>query len=295
MNPNLEMTDEPMTETPLVEVLTEEQVTALQDPDALKQQLEVCRTRFVTLRPIDELTAKQCAALVETCTFAARHAESRRTEIVGPHNKIVKDANLVWQPIVQGFEALSKTKAAEVAKWIDEERKAAQREQQRLIDEAKARQDELDRKAQAERDEADRIRREADQAKTIEEAERLHKQADQLEKKADKDELKASQVVTQVVPAQSKTIDLGSSTLSTKAPKNTWMLAGYDKAKPLKLTDPKLSALVGDLSKLPENLQFLLKHSDINPVYLNKSFGVIEFPAPFAVVPDYGGSQVRGK
>ena len=291
MNSQFEMTEDETTSAETVEVLTEEQVVALQDPEALKQQLEVCRTRFVTLRPVDPLTVKQCAALVETCTFAARHAESRRTEIVGPHNKIVKDANLVWQPIVQGFEALSKTKAAEVAKWIDDERKAAQREQQRLIDEAKAKQDELDRKAQAERDEAERLRLEADKANTIEEAEVLHQQADKLEKKADKDELRASQVVTQIVPAQAKTIDLGSSSLTTRAPKKTWLLPGWDKKKPLRVTD--LNGLCGDLSKLPEGVRFLLQHSDLNPVYLNKSFGVIEFPAPFASVDDYGGSALR--
>jgi hypothetical protein len=279
---------EDATETPIVEVLTEEQVVALHDPEALKQQLEVCRTRFVTLRPIDELTAKQCAALVETCTFAARHAESRRTEIVGPHNKIVKDANLVWQPIVQGFEALSKTKAAEVAKWIDEERKAAQREQQRLIDEAKAKQDELDRKADELRIDAERLR----QAGQVEEASKA-------EAKADKIELKSSQVVTKVVPAQSKTIDLGSSTLSTRAPKKTWIRPAWDKQKPLRVIDPTrpnpLTNLIGDISKLPEGVQFILRHSELSPVLLNKSFGVIKFPAPFAEVDDYSGSSVRAK
>ncbi len=90
---------------------------------------------------------------------------------------------------------------------------------------------------------------------------------------------------------QTKTLDLGGATLSTKAPKNTYILPGWDKAKPLKLTDPKLAELLRD----PAGLQFLLQHADLNPVYLNKSFGVIPFPAPFATVPDYSGASVRGK
>ena len=294
MNPSLEMEEE-VAEEPIVDVLTEEQVVALNDPEQLKQQLEVVRERFVVLNPTDALSAKRCAALAVVCTVASKHAESQRTAVTEPLNKQVKDHNAIWQPIVKGFEELGRTAKAAVAKFVDDERKAAEREQQRLIDEAKAKQDELDRKAKAERDEAERLRLEADKAITIEEAEALHQQADKLEKKADTHELKASQVVTTVAPMQPKTIDLGTSSLSTKAPKNTWLLAGYDKQKPLRLTDPRLETLVGKLADLPLGVQFLLRHADLNPVYLNRSFGVIDFPPPFAVVPDYSGASVRGK
>lgn len=288
MNSELEEAVEP-------DVLTEEQVTALAGPDALKHQLDVVRERFVVLKPTDLLSAKRCAALAVVCTVASKHAEAQRTTITEPLNQQVKDANLIWQPIVKGFADLGRMTKEAVARWVDEERKKAEREQQRLIDEANARQRALEEKARLEREEAERIRILAAQCETIADAEVLHQQADKLEKKADKDELKASQVVTPVAPMQPKTLDLGSSSLSTKAPKNTWMLAGYDKAKPLKLTDHKLAALVGDWSKLPEGIQFLLDHSDLNPVHLNKSFGVIDFPAPFAVVRDYSGASVRGK
>jgi hypothetical protein len=299
MNAVFELVEEPdddeVKKKPIVEVLTDEQVTALADPESLKHQLEVAKERFVVLRPTDALSAKRCAALAATCTFASRHAEDQRTAITDPLNKQVKDANLIWQPIVKGFEELGRAMKTAVAKWIDDERKAAQREQQRLIDEANEKQRLLDEKAKAERDEAERLRVEADKAATVEEAEVLHQQADKLEKKADKDELKASQVVTTIAPMQSKTLDLGTSSLTTKTPKNTWLLPGYDKQKPLKLTDHILATVVGDLSTLPAGVLFLLKHADLNPVYLNKSFGVIEFPAPFAVVPDYSGASVRGK
>jgi hypothetical protein len=289
MNPSLELAEEPE-----VEVLTEEQVAMLEKPEQLKQQLEVVKTQFLGLVPTDELSAKRCAALAATCTFASKHAESQRTTVTDPLNKQVKEQNLIWQPIVKGFEELGKRGKEAVAKWIDDRRKEQEREQKRLLDEAKAKQDALDRKAEEERQEAERLRLEGDKATTIEEAEIFYQYADKLEQKAEKTELKAAQVVTQVAPMQSKTLDLGGASLSTKAPRNTWLLVGWDKAKSLKVTDPKLAALVGDLSKLPEGVQFLLKHADLNPVYLNKSFGVIEFPAPFAIVPDYSGSQVRG-
>lgn len=342
------------------EVLTEEQVQEL-DAGALLQQLEVCKTRFVTLRPKDDLTAKQCAALAETCAFASRHAETRRTAITDPLNKMVKDTNLIWQPIVKGFADLARGKGAEVAKFIDDQRKEAERLQQKAIDDAKAEQDRLDRIAEEERNRAEQLRQEAtrlereeqdrlarvetdrlaaeqkikndahavidakrrgdeaatrlaqeqlDRAKAEEserllneetarfaaqaEQNRLNKLASKAENKSNKAELASENVVPTVVQQVSRTIDLGSSTLSTKAPKNIWILAGWDKQKPLRVTDPKLAELVGDLSKLPEGIQFLLKHADLNPVYLNKAYGVITFPKPFADAPDYG-SSVRGK
>jgi hypothetical protein len=294
MNAELEVPEEEPVSIP--EVMTEQQVEELsKNPDALLKQLEASKTRFAALRPVDDLTAKQCAALIETCAFAARYAEGRRTAITDPLNKQVKDANLIWMPIVKGFQDVAKTRGAEVSQFIDDRRRAAEREQQRLIDAANAKQAELDAKAQELKDEEDRLRLAAEQAESPEEKARLEKQADKIEAKAEQAVLKSSQVVTPVVTMQEKSIDLGSSTFSAKAPKNTWMLAGYDKAKPLRLTDPKLAPLIGDISKLPHTVQFLITHADLNPVLLNKSFGVIEFPAPFAKVPDYGGSSVRGK
>ncbi len=273
------------------EIPSEEMVKVLVSPADLLSQLEVIKSRAVSLHPTDELSAKRCAALASTCTFASKHAEAQRTAVTDPLNKQVKDHNAIWQPIVKGFEELARMTKMEVSKWVDGERKKAELEQQKLIDAANAERDRLERKAQAERDEVERLRKEADGKSTIVEAELLHLDADRLEKKADKDALRAAQVVTTVAPMQTKTLDLGGATLSTKAPKNTYILPGWDKAKPLKLTDPKLAELLRD----PAGLQFLLQHADLNPVYLNKSFGVIPFPAPFATVPDYSGASVRGK
>lgn len=292
MNPAFETVDEAV----VPEVLTDEALSKLETPEAMLQHLTVCQTRFATLKPVDPLTAKQTAALVDTCRAASKYAEGRRTAIIEPHKNVVDETNLIWQPIVKGFAGLAQAKGAEVAKFIDDERKAAQREQQRLIDEANAKQKALDDKAEEERKEAERLRLEADKAATIEEAEVLHQQADKLEKKAEKDELKASQVVTQVVAQQPKALDLGGSTFVARAPKKTWMLAGWsDKKKPLRVMDPAFDGLRKEFESLPEAIKFLLLHSDVNPVYLNKSFGVIAFPEPFASVDDYGGSSVRGK
>lgn len=292
---NTDLEEAPTADTLIPEVLTDEQVHAIEHPEALLQQLELCKTRFTTLKPVDDLTVKQCAALIETCAFASRYAEGRRTAITEPLNKQVKDANDIWQPIVKGFKEIAQSRGADVARFIDDRRRAAEREQQRLIDEAKAKQDELDRKAKQEREEAERIRLQADQAKTVEEAEVLHQQADKLEKKADLHEVKAEQVVTQVVQTQARSVDTGSATFSARAPKKTWILAAWDKAKPLRCTDPALSKLFGDFSTLPEGVRFLLQHSDLSPVHLNKSFGVIDFPAPFATIDEFKGSSVKGK
>jgi hypothetical protein len=294
MNPALESVPETVeTSEPLL--ITEGHITALTDPELLLKSLEGAKRLMVTLRPTDDITVKQCAALVETCSVAWKHAEKRRTDLVSPHNLIVDNTNAIWQPIVKGFKQLAQLKAAEISQYVEEERQKAQRLQQKAIDDAKAEQDRLTREAEAARLESERIRKEADQAKTIEEAEILHQQADKLEKKADVKELKAEQVVTEVVPQQAKTIDIGTSSFSTRAPKKTWVLAGWDKSKPLRLTDPKLSKLIGDITQLPEGVQFALRYSDLNPVYLNKAFGEVVFPEPFGTADEYKGSQSRGK
>jgi hypothetical protein len=62
-----------------------------------------------------------------------------------------------------------KEEGAEVSQFIDDRRRAAEREQQRLIDAANAKQAELDRKAQELKDEEDRLRLAAEQAESPEE------------------------------------------------------------------------------------------------------------------------------
>ncbi len=293
MNSALEY--EPNTPTPVPEVLSEQQIVALTDPQALLKSLEDCKQISVTLNPKDELSAKQCAALIETCTVAYRHAEKRRTEIVKPLNKQVDDANAIWQPIVKGFQELARLKGQEVSRFIEDERQKAQRAQQKAIDDANAERARLEREAEETRKESERLRLEADRAKTVDEAEVLHQQADKLEKKADVKELKAEQVATEVVPQQAKTLDLGSRSFTARKPKQTWLLAGWDRKSTLRCTDKLLDKLVGDVSKLPPGVRFLLQHSELSPVSLNKSFGVIPFPEPFGTMDEFKGSSMRSK
>ena len=293
MNLDLE-TPEPLTPEPPVPVLSDEQLPAVLDPETFAQQLAARQQEAVSLIPTDLLTVKRCAALVETCKVASKYADARRTETIAPHKVVVDEANAIWQPIVKGFDAIARGKSAELTKWVTDERRRDEERQRKALAEAQAQQDALDQKAEQARQAAEQLRQHALQAETVEEAAMLGKEAAKLEAKADKHLLAAMAVTPDIVPQQSKTIDLGGSKLSTRAPKKTWMLAGYDKAKPLKVTDPKLAALIGNLDALPSGVKFLLAHADLNPVYLNKSFGVIPFPAPFAEVDDYGGGSLRG-
>ena len=289
MNADLEEVDAVV----IPELLTEEQAAAITDPKVFEQQLQAIERLALQLKPVDPLSMKQCAALVVTATFAARFAEAQRVAIVEPHNKVVKEANAIWQPIVLGLKAKLKEVGASLSAAIEAQRRLAQQAQQKAIDDAKRAQDEQDRKERAAREEADRLRAVAEVATSAEEQAKLLKQADRLEAKADQSALVSVPVL--VVQQQAKTLDVGSATFSARAPKKTWILAGWDKAKPLRLTDPTLAGLLGDLSSLTPAARFLLVHADLNPVYLNKSFGVVEFPAPFASVDDFGGSAVRGK
>lgn len=359
--------EEPLNVPKLPEVLTDEEVEKILDgPDKLKTHLQLCMERFTAVKPIDPITMKQYAALVETCAVASRYAESRRTEITVPLNEKLSEANTVWQPIVKGFAALAKTGGAILCKAIDDAAKEAARIQQKLIDDANAERARLAAIKKAEEDKAEALRLEAqrlideeaarvakveadriaaeekaladeqaladakakgdaDAAKLIEEqleqdaeAERQRladaeferlaaanaianttKQADKAEAKAEMAELKESSVVTEIAPAQSRTIDTGTATVGARAPKKKWILAGWDqqgdKYKPLRCIDPLLRDLLGNIDELPKGVQFLLRYSDLNPVYLNKAFGEVPFPKPFDSVDDYKGTAVRGK
>lgn len=292
MNAELELPEETVT---LPEVLTEEQFEKLSDPQVFLDQIAVIEKLSTAILPVDELSLKKLAVLGATAANSAKFAEKSRLAVTAPLNKQVDEANLLWMPIVKRGKAIAQQISTTIAKAIAEARRAAAIAQQKLIDEAKAKQDEIDRKAKDAREESERVRLAAESAATIDEAEVLHRQADKLEKKADVLEIKSENVVTQVVPTQSKTLDLGASTFSARDPRKTWLLAGWDKAKPLRCTDPLLAKLVGDITKLPAGVQFLLRYSDLNHVYLNKAFGEVEFPEPFAVIDNYKGSSFRGK
>lgn len=360
-----ETTAEPATEdTPVLEpeilTISEEEIKEFTTPERFAQQLQVIQQHAGQLTPHDTLSVKRTVALIEICTVASRHADMRLHEIIDEPSKVVKDAKLVWEPFTKGFDAIKKQKSAEVSQFVTEQRRLQEEQQRKEIAEAKAKQDALDKKAEDERLEAQRIRDEADRLAREEEArvaqverdrlaaeqrlkdeaaaivaakaagdrkaaklaqealertqaaeaqkvrddeaarlaaeedqERLNKLAVKADGKAEKAELAASNVTTTVIQQQSKTIDLGTSKLSTKAPKKVWILPGWDKAKPLRVTDAKLAKLVGDLDKLPEGVRFLLKYSDLNPVHLNKAFGEVPFPEPFGTADDFGGAALR--
>ena len=104
-----------------------------------------------------------------------------------------------------------------------------------------------------------------------------------------------------VVPVHTNKLDLGAgATLSGKDPGKEWKLAGSDKAKPMRVlangkVDPRIASLIGDISKLPPGVLFVLQHVDMNPVHLNASYkGGLAFPAPFTEGLKFGGSVLRG-
>lgn len=337
--------------------LSDEDIPAIEDPKQFAQHLEVLQRQAPAMTPADELSVKQCAALIETCTIASRYAEKRRTDLVKPLNTKVKEYNATWMPIVEGFDSIAKQISRRVTDWVQEQRRQDEARQRKALEDARREREELERKAEAERQEAERIRLEAERKQRDEEArqqqverdrlaaeeqrkvaaqaiidaknekdrqlqqsaydrhmqeqqeqaardqearqaslfeqERLEKEAAKLDTKAEKHEVASTYVTPDVLPQQAKTIDIGSSKLVTKAPKKTWLLPGWDKQKPLKITDAKLAALVGDLDALPPGVRFLLQHADLNPVHLNKSFGVLKFPHPFGEVDDLGGAALR--
>ena len=253
-------------------------------PQAEREQyLALYQQKVNALVPVDDLTVKSCGEFVEQCKLAARRVEEKRTSLVEPLNKQVKDLNAVYMPVRDAFQNMAKAVTMRVNKFIDDRRRAAELEQQRLLAEAAKKQAELDRKAQEAKDKAAQAAEQGDMVT-----------AAVQESKALILEQKAAEVVPMQVAVPTGKVELETSTVSFGGAKKVWQLNGWDKKKPLRVLDPALASLVGDLSKLPEGVRFILQHADLNPVHLNASYkGGMKFPAPFAEVNDYGGSRVR--
>jgi hypothetical protein len=248
-----------------------------------EQYLAMYQQRVNALVPMDDLTVKSCGEFVEQCKLAAKRVEDKRTALTEPLNKQVKDINAIYMPVRDAFQGMAKAVTMRVNKFLDDRRRAAELEQQRLLAEAAKKQAELDKKAQEAKAKAAQALESGDEvAATV------------LESKVAIFEQKAAEVVPMQVAVPNGKVELETSTVSFGGAKKVWGLTGWDKKKPLRVLDPSLASLVGDLSKLPEGVRFIMQHSDLNPVYLNASYkGGMKFPAPFADVNDYGGSRVR--
>lgn len=254
------------------------------DPATREKAIAFYSWRVDALVPTDDLTVKSCGEFVEQCKLAAKRVEEKRTALVDPLNKQVKEVNAIYMPVRDAFQNMAKAVTVRVNKFLDDRRKAAELEQQRLLAEAAKKQAELDRKAQEAKAKA---------AQALESGNEVA--ATVLESKAVILEQQAAEVIPMQVAVPSGKVELDTSTVSFGGAKKVWSLPGWaDKKKPLRVLDPSLASLVGDLSKLPEGVRFILQHADLNPVYLNASYkGGAKFPAPFAEVNDYSGSRVR--
>ena len=254
------------------------------EQDTEEQTLLVTyQQRAATLIPSDDLTVRQCAEFIEECKLAEKRQEQKRKDKVDPLNAEVKAINALYMPVRDAFGQLWRSVDERVSRFVHEQRQKAQLEQQRLIAEAKKKQDEEDAKAEAARKAAEAARQAGDT-----------KLAAKLDAKAEKSEVKASMITAPIVLAPERTMDLGGNTLSVSAPKKDWMLPGWDKAKPLPVLDASLAALIGKTDALPEGLRWLLRFCDVNPVRLNAAFKSGEkFPAPFGETDKFGGSTLR--
>lgn len=261
-----------------------ERILAIASRDIQAREVERLRALVGSLVPTDEASLQRCGLFIEQCKLATRDTENKRLRVVEPLNQQVHAINDLYNPVRDVFRELGRVATGHANRYLEEQRKAVEREQQRINALAAAKQAELDRKAAEARAEAERLAQEGNTGK----AAKLEAKAAQLEQRAA--ETLPDQVLT--VPS---TVEVGTGTLSFKGPKKTWALAGWDKKKPLPLKDPALAPLLGDISKLPEGVQFLLQHADLNPVRLNATYkGGGAFPAPFTEIADYSGSVLRG-
>jgi len=55
----------------------------------------------------------------------------------------------------------------------------------------------------------------------------------------------------------------------------------------IRLTDPRFADLIGDLDALPIGIRFLIQHSDLNLVRLNKAFKIVPLHEQFTLEDDF--------
>lgn len=255
------------------------------DVTAREQEFAKFRVLLDQFVPRDDLSVKRCGRVVEQFKLCAKREEADRKHQLEPHEKEVKRINAEIMPVVKIFTEAARLVTERVNRFLDDRRRAAELEQQRINAEAAKKQALLDRQAQEAKDKAAAAAAAGDMvAATV------------MENKAVILEQKAAEVIPMQAAQPLRKVELEESTVSFGGAKKVWSLTGWaDKKKPFRVIDPALASLVGDLSKLPEGVRFILKHADLNPVYLNASYkGGEKFPAPFVEVNDYSKSTVRG-
>ncbi|MBF0260250.1 MAG: hypothetical protein HQL97_00255 [Magnetococcales bacterium] len=258
----------------------------IEDADKLADIMKAYETEAADLTAHDNISLLRCAAFVETCKVAQAHAAKRREGLVGPLNAQVKKHNAVWMPLEKGFDAAWRKALGTANRYIAERDAAIEAEQRRLAAEAAAAQALIDQQQREAEEAAKKAAEEGDFVAAVE-----------LESKAEELRVQAAEIVPEVVPQESNKVQLDSgATLSLGGKgKRIWVLPGWDKKKALPALDEKFAGLVGDITKLPEGVQFLLSVCDVNPVHLNAKWKApgAKFPRPFIDAPDYSKGSLR--
>lgn len=286
--PNYEIQDEPprLIIDPFDNEKAAKALKEIEDADKLQAIMKAYETEAGDLTAHDNLSLLRCAAFVETCKVAQSHAETRRKALVDPLNKQVKDHNAVWMPIEKGFDAAWRKTLETANRYIAKRDAEIEAEQRRVAAEAAAAQALIDQQ-----------KREAEEAAKAAAEQGDFVAAVELESKAEELRVQAAEIVPEVVPQESSKVQLDSgATLSLGGGgKRIWTLPGWDKKKAIPALDAKFAGLIGDITKLPEGVQFLLSVCDVNPVHLNAKWKApgAKFPRPFIDAPDYSKGSLR--
>lgn len=284
MNSELELTDDAATESP-VTFPAFPPLPDDPDPNSAELLVTIYEKTLAGLPTISKHTLEAYGDAVEQIKNAEKGMEAKRKAKVAPLNKDVKEINEAYTPFVERFNAMWKRLAAIPNQFIEEERRRVEDEQRRLNAET-------ERLRLAEEDKAKKDREAAAAAAAAGNV----KEAAKLENSADRHEMKAAAAVPTVVQQVSKKVETATGTTAFSGGKKVWTLVGWDKESQLPCTDPLLALLVGELATLPPGVRFLLEHSYVSKVLLNKSYSPTKpLPKPFSEMTDYSGATNRGK
>ena len=143
-----------LAEEPLLSPETDAVIIVSQSQEERDKFLSIYNQRVNSLVPTDDVTVRSCGEFVEQCKLAAKRVEEKRTALTEPLNKQVKDLNAVYMPVRDAFQNMAKAVTMRVNKFLDDRRRAAELEQQRINAEAAKKQALLDRQAQEAKDKA---------------------------------------------------------------------------------------------------------------------------------------------
>jgi hypothetical protein len=129
--------------------------------DVGQQELTTMEAKANTLEIDSDANASSAMMFIADCKAMAKRRESQREELVRPHLNEQRRINDLYKPVISAFESLAARVDAKLSTYRRKKQLAIEEANRKAIAEVDAIRREQERKAEAARQEAERLKREA--------------------------------------------------------------------------------------------------------------------------------------